>query len=103
PALDRAADDTLLEHRRKHAREDRHDVKAHLSHASSTWTSQSATTTRPAAMSTSTTASRVAGMRCSTTPSRLTHTPSAGLSSTSAIVPSRLPELVSTASPTTWW
>ena len=36
PALDRAADDTLLEYRREHARKDRHDVKSHLSHASST-------------------------------------------------------------------
>src|SRR5882672_9991376 len=104
PALDGAADHTLLENRAEHGREDRDDVEPHLFYlASSTENSQSATTMRPALTSTSTTASLVAGMRCSTTPSRLTHTSLAGRSRTSAIVPRGRPELVSTARPTTWW
>src|SRR6202158_6356776 len=98
-----AADHPLLEDRGEHRREDGHDVESHVyvSFASSTLTSQSATTTRPPSTSTSTTASLVAGIRCSTVPSRLTHTSLAGRSRTSAIRPSCWPELVSTASPTT--
>src|SRR5882762_5628443 len=87
PTLDRTPDHSLPEYRAEHGREDRDDVESHLYLASSTATSQSATTTRPALTSTSTTASFVAGIRCSTTPSRLTHTSLAGRSRTSAIVP----------------
>src|SRR5579859_6593350 len=87
PALDRAPDHALPEDRSEHVGEDGDDVESHRLYASSTWTSQSATTTRPASRSTWTTASLVAGMRCSSEPSRLTQTSLAGRSSTSAMVP----------------
>src|SRR5712692_873267 len=105
-AVDATTHNTVLEHRYEHGGEDRDYVKTHLGVrylASSTWTSQSATTTRRASRFTSMIASRVAGMRCSIAPSRLTHTSFAGRSRTSAIVPNGCPEPVCTGSPTTWW
>ena len=79
-ALDATTDHPMLEHGAEHGWEDRDDVKSHAIayRASSTSTSQSATTTRRASRFTSMTASRVAGMRCSTVPSRLTQTSLAG-------------------------
>src|SRR5205807_3709055 len=99
-ALDGATDHALLEDRAEHGREDGDDVESnHQSLASSDLSSQSCTTTRPAARSTSTTASLVAGIRCSMVPSRLTHTSLAGRSRTSAMTPSSAPELDVTARP----
>src|SRR5579859_4127121 len=98
---DRPTDHALVEAGPEHAGEDGHDVELHR--ASSTVSSQSATTIRPASRSTVTTASFVAGIRCSSAPSRLTHTSLAGFSSTSSIRPRPRPDAVTTSRPISWW